>query len=445
MPDFAVPCLFGLEGLVGDELRRLGLEDVRAETGRVLCRGTLADIPRLNLNLRCGERVLLLLGQFPARSFEALFQAVRDVAWEDFIPRDGQFPVKGHALSSQLHSVPDCQKIVKKAAAERLGRVYGLERLPETGEKYQIQFRHPPRPVQPVPWTPPGRGSTSGATGRWGWRPPCGRPWPPPWSPSAAYRGRDPFRDPFCGSGTIAIEAALIAKNRAPGLDRSFDAQRWKCLPSRLWVDAAGEAMDKEFDGAYDIWGGDIDPRAVSIAQSNAVKAGVEDEWSASNGRTCGPSAVRESTARSSPTRPTASGWGRRRRRRPCTGPLARSTGTCPPSGGCWSSPATRSSSGSSAAGPIKSGRSTTGCSSVSFINSAGSDIFRGLRPRTSFILFHSVGPSAPDPEVLFSREKSTQKHAREEKPFRWGFSPVTPSSATTQRGQCPLWNPPHR
>ena len=91
------------------------------------------------------------------------------------------------------------------------------------------------------------------------------------------YRGRDPFRDPFCGSGTIAIEAALIAKNRAPGLDRSFDAQRWKCLPSRLWVDAAGEAMDKEFDGAYDIWGGDVDPRAVSIAQSNAVKAGVED------------------------------------------------------------------------------------------------------------------------------------------------------------------------
>ena len=140
MPDFAVPCLFGLEGLVGDELRRLGLENVRAETGRVLCRGTLGDIPRLNLNLRCGERVLLLLGQFPARSFEALFQAVRDVAWEDFIPRDGQFPVKGHALSSQLHSVPDCQKIVKKAAAERLGRVYGLERLPETGEKYQIQF-----------------------------------------------------------------------------------------------------------------------------------------------------------------------------------------------------------------------------------------------------------------------------------------------------------------
>ena len=91
------------------------------------------------------------------------------------------------------------------------------------------------------------------------------------------YRGRDPFCDPFCGSGTIPIEAALIAKNRAPGLDRSFDAQRWGFLPQRAWLDAAEEAMDKEFSGAYDIWGGDIDPRAIEIARSNAVKAGVED------------------------------------------------------------------------------------------------------------------------------------------------------------------------
>ena len=91
------------------------------------------------------------------------------------------------------------------------------------------------------------------------------------------YRGRDPFCDPFCGSGTIPIEAALIAKNRAPGLDRSFDAQRWGFLPQRAWLDAAEEAMDKEFSGVYDIWGGDIDPRAIEIARSNAVKAGVED------------------------------------------------------------------------------------------------------------------------------------------------------------------------
>ena len=140
MLTYAIPCLFGLEGLVGDELRRLGLGDVQAENGRVLCRGALSDLPRLNLNLRCGERVLIQLGAFPARSFEALFEGVRALPWEDFIPRDGQFPVKGYALDSQLHSVPDCQRIVKKAAARRLGQVYGLETLPETGAKYQIQF-----------------------------------------------------------------------------------------------------------------------------------------------------------------------------------------------------------------------------------------------------------------------------------------------------------------
>ena len=91
------------------------------------------------------------------------------------------------------------------------------------------------------------------------------------------FRGKDPFRDPFCGSGTIPIEAALIAKNRAPGLDRSFSAQKWGFIPSACWVNAAGEAMDREYDGSYDIWGGDIDPKAVAIARENAVKAGVED------------------------------------------------------------------------------------------------------------------------------------------------------------------------
>lgn len=122
MLTFMIPCLFGLEGLVGDEVRHLGLRDVQVDNGQVVCQGTEADIPRLNINLRCGERVLLLMGQFPARSFEALFQGVRAIPWEDYVPRDGQFPVKGYALDSQLHSVPDCQRIVNKAAAERLGR-----------------------------------------------------------------------------------------------------------------------------------------------------------------------------------------------------------------------------------------------------------------------------------------------------------------------------------
>ena len=276
MLTFAIPCLFGLEGLVGSELRRLELRDVQVENGRVLCRGTAADLPRLNIHLRCGERVLLQLGSFPARSFEALFQGTAALPWEDFIPADGQFPVKGHALDSQLHSVPDCQKIIKKAAAKRLGERYGLEKLPETGAKHQIQFAIM-RDQCFLYLDTSGPGLHKRGYRAVGVAAPLRETLAAAMVQLSRYRGRDPFRDPFCGSGTIAIEAALIAKNRAPGLERSFSAQRWGWLDSRFWMDAAQEAMDGEFHGSYDIWGGDIDPRAVKIARENAVKAGVDD------------------------------------------------------------------------------------------------------------------------------------------------------------------------
>ena len=276
MLTFTIPCLFGLEGLVGDELRRLAFQDVQVENGRVHCQGTLASIPRLNINLRCGERVLLSLGTFPALSYEALFQGVLALPWEEFIPREGQFPVKGHALDSQLHSVPDCQKIIKKAAARRLGGAYGLNQLPETGAKYQIQFSlMKDQCTLYLDTTGPGlhkRGYRAVGVAA-----PLRETLAAAMVLLSRFRGKDPFRDPFCGSGTIPIEAALIAKNRAPGLDRSFDAQKWQCVPSQLWLDAAGEAMDREFTGPYDIWGGDIDPRAVAVARENAAKAGVED------------------------------------------------------------------------------------------------------------------------------------------------------------------------
>ena len=132
MITYEIPCLLGLEKLVADEIKRLGLADVRAENGRVLCQGSWADCARLNINLRCGARVLMELGSFPAPDFEALFQGTAALPWEDFIPRDGEFPVKGYSLNSTLHSVPACQAIVKKASAQRLGKAYGLETLPET-------------------------------------------------------------------------------------------------------------------------------------------------------------------------------------------------------------------------------------------------------------------------------------------------------------------------
>ena len=140
MITYEIPCLLGLEKLVADEVKRLGLQDVRAENGRILCRGSWADCARLNINLRCGARVIALLGQFPAQSFEELFQGVRAIAWEEFLPQDAAFPVKGYSISSQLHSVPACQSIIKKAMVERLRAHYGIEQFPETGTKYQVRF-----------------------------------------------------------------------------------------------------------------------------------------------------------------------------------------------------------------------------------------------------------------------------------------------------------------
>lgn len=276
MMTLTVPCLFGLESLVADEMRHLGLQEVRAENGRVRCRGTQADIPRLNLNLRCGQRVLLELGSFPAGDFDALFEGTRALPWENFIPRDGEFPVKGYSLQSALHSVPACQAIVKKAVARRLGQVYGLETLPETASRYQIQFSLV-KDVATLYLDTSGEALHKRGYRAQGVAAPLRETLAAALVLLSRYRGKDPFCDPFCGSGTIPIEAALIAKNRAPGLDRSFAAQRWSTLPSGLWLDAAQEAQDKEFHGTYDIWGGDIDPAAVELARHNASLAGVED------------------------------------------------------------------------------------------------------------------------------------------------------------------------
>ena len=274
--ELAVPTLFGLEGLAAEELRRLGLEDVRAENGRVFCAAAPADIPRANLALRTGERVLLVLGRFPARDFDALFEGTRALPWEGFIPRDGAFPVKGHCLSSALHAVPACQSIVKKAIAARLGERYGLGRLPETGAVHQVQF-HLFQDTAALMLDTSGAGLHKRGYRAVGVAAPLRETLAAAMVILSRYRGRDPFCDPFCGSGTIPIEAALIAKNRAPGLSRAFSAQKWKWLDSNLWLRAADEAMDKEYCGNYEIWGGDMDPKAVAIARDNAVKADVED------------------------------------------------------------------------------------------------------------------------------------------------------------------------
>lgn len=274
--EFSVPCLFGLEGIAGDELRRLDIPNVRVENGRVLFSGDETALAKANVCLRTGERVLIVLADFPAKSFEELFQGVYRTNLEDFIPRDAAFPVKGHCLNSTLMSVPDCQAIIKKAASKRLGEKYGVSWLPEMGNKYQLQFSIMNDRVQLYLDT------TGPGLHKRGYRA-VGNDAPLRETLAAAmvtltrYRGRDFVWDPFCGSGTIPIEAALIAKNRAPGLNRRFSAEAYAWMDPGIWGRVRTEAKDKEFRGEYRILGSDNDPKCVSLAMANARKAGVAD------------------------------------------------------------------------------------------------------------------------------------------------------------------------
>ena len=236
--------------------------------------------------------------------------------------------------------MPACQSIIKKAVVERLKAHYGMEQFPETGTKYQIRFSVFKDQVS-IGLDASGEGLYKRGYRAVGVEAPLRETLAAALVTLSRYRGRDPFCDPFCGSGTIPIEAALIAKNRAPGLDRRFDAQKWAFLPPACWMDAADEAQDREFHGQYDIWGGDIDPRAVDIARDNARKAGVDD-------------CVRFEVA------DAASVCWRGRRPSSCTAPSARRGARCPQAGAHWCFRATRSSSAASASRRTKSASCTT-------------------------------------------------------------------------------------
>ena len=273
--DLCVPCLLGLEGPIADELKRMKLDNVRSENGRVYFKGGAQAIAKANINLRIGERVLVELGRFEARSFDELFEKTKALPWEMLIPRDAAFPVKGYSLNSKLFSVSDCQKIIKKAVVERLKSVYGIEWFDETAETYQIQFSIM-KDVASLCI------DTSGAgLHKRGYRPaqvaaPLRETLAAAIVDIARYRGRGDFCDPFCGSGTIAIEAALAALNRAPGSRREFAAEAWRCLPRSIWQAERSSARSREYSGDYHIFASDIDPRAVALARENARRAGVE-------------------------------------------------------------------------------------------------------------------------------------------------------------------------
>lgn len=271
---FAIPCLFGLEGIVGNECKRLNLANIQVENGRVLFSGDLRDMARANLWIRSGERVLIRLAEFRAESFTQLFDGVRALSWERFIPKDGAFPVKGHALHSKLHSVPDCQSIIKKAVVEHLKSQYHVSWFAETGAKYQIQFGilNDMASIY-LDTSGPGlhkRGYRARANDA-----PLRETLAAGMVELARYRGREFVCDPFCGSGTILIEAAMIAQNRAPGLYRRFAAESWEGSDPELWKALRAEAKGKIFARDFRLFGSDIDDAALKIASGNAAKAGV--------------------------------------------------------------------------------------------------------------------------------------------------------------------------
>ena len=239
------PCLFGLEGPLGNELRHMDMENVAPENGRVYFTGAESAVARANIRSRFAERVLIVLGRFPAHSFDELFEGVRALPWEDFIPSDGAFPVKGWALESALHSVPDCQKIVKKAVVERLRSVYGLSWFSEEGEIFPIQFAIMKNEAALYIDT-----SGTGLHKR-GYRPaqvaaPLRETLAAAIVDIARYRGRGDFCDPFCGSGTIAIEAygrrsaaARAAANTPATITSSLPTSTRAPLRSRARTPAA--------------------------------------------------------------------------------------------------------------------------------------------------------------------------------------------------------------
>ncbi len=274
---FVATCLFGLEKLLGEEIDALGCKRVETIDGRITFEGEPSDAAAANINLRLAEHVFVKIGSYGATTFTELFDGANALPWEDYIEKDAAFPVKGHSIKSTLFSVPDCQSILKKAIAKRLGAKYGMEKLPESGTKYQIEFFLFKDTVTLMI-------DTSGVPlHKRGYRPASGAA-PLRETLAAALvltsRPREDVLiwDSFCGSGTIAIEAAMIMTGRAPGLLRSFDGEKFKFLPPSSWKKAREEAKSRiKTDSEYEVWASDIDCEVLSYARDNAKRAGVEN------------------------------------------------------------------------------------------------------------------------------------------------------------------------
>lgn len=274
--DLIAPCLFGVESVAADEFRRMGFEDIITENGRVKLSGDGNMLARANICSRFAERILINVGEFTALNFTELFDGVKALPWENFIGRDDAFPVNGWSINSKLFSIPDCQSIIKKAIVERLKSKYKISVFPETGPIYKIRFSIMKDNVTMMIDTS-GEGLHKRGYRRNSNDAPLKETLAAAMCDLARIYPDTKLFDPFCGSGTILIEAALMAKNIAPGLRRFFAAERFGFLDDKVWREERTRAQDLIRPNVdFEAQGFDIDPNSVELTLANAKKAGVE-------------------------------------------------------------------------------------------------------------------------------------------------------------------------
>ena len=271
-----IPTLLGTESIVANEVRNLGYETTEVVDGRVTFEGDAEAICIANINLRCAERVMIKMAEFKATSFEMLFENVKAIEWEEYIGKDCAFPVKGHSLKSALHSVPDCQSIIKKAVVSRLSEKYGIEWFEETGPLYPIQFAIM-KDIVTIYIDTTGENLYKRGYRQKGVVAPMRETLAYAMIDISRWQGDRPFADPFCGSGTLPIEAAMFALNIAPGMKRNFVAENWKGqIGKKLWADAREESQDNIIrDAKPVIFASDISANCIETAKLNAQAAGV--------------------------------------------------------------------------------------------------------------------------------------------------------------------------
>ncbi len=275
--DLIASTTFGLESVVKRECQNLGFQNIKTSDGRVEFQGEAVDIVKANLWLRCAGRVWVKMGTFSAVTFTELFDQTKALPWADWIPEDGKFTVVGKSVKSTLFSVPDCQAIVKKAVVEKLKETYNTDWFDETGASYTIQVGILKDVVTlAIDTTGSGlhmRGYRANAKDA-----------PLKESLASAMVQLSYFRkdrillDPFCGSGTIPIEAAMLARNIAPGLQRKFACEEWSRIDKEIWKSERKKAYEAiDYDVMPQLFGSDIDESAIALAKENAEKAGVDD------------------------------------------------------------------------------------------------------------------------------------------------------------------------